>query len=160
MTAATQIVEFNGEILKRGFWIYVLEATDSDGETMLYVGRTGDSSSPNAQSPFNRLGQHLGFAENSNMLRKHLLSHGHTPELCCFRLVAYGPVLAEAAEKTMEAHKPLRDKAGAIERQLAEDLVEASYEVMNTVPGTWSLDEELYAPVRAAFADVFPRLAG
>lgn len=45
-------------------------------------GRTGDNSSPNAQSPFNRMGQHLGFAKNSSALRTHLGKHGYEPEDC------------------------------------------------------------------------------
>ena len=36
------------------------------------MGRTGDSSSSNAQSPFNRMDQHLGFNKRSNVLRRRL----------------------------------------------------------------------------------------
>jgi len=64
-----------GGILQRGFWLYVWEVTPADKAPLYYVGRTGDSSSTNAQSPFNRMGQHLGFAKNSNMLRRHLMQH-------------------------------------------------------------------------------------
>jgi hypothetical protein len=46
---------------------------------MLYVGRTGDSSSPDAQSPFNRMGQHLAFAKNRSMLRNHLQGRDVSP---------------------------------------------------------------------------------
>ena len=59
-------VRFEGGILQRGFWLYVWEVTPADQAPLYYVGRTGDSSSTNAQSPFNRMGQHLGFAKNSN----------------------------------------------------------------------------------------------
>jgi hypothetical protein len=64
--ASTYTVSLGGGFLVRGFWIYVWEVRDPEGSVMLYVGRTGDSSSPNAQSPFNRMGQHLGFAKNSS----------------------------------------------------------------------------------------------
>ena len=74
MTSDLREVKFNGGILQRGFWLYVWEVTPLGGKALYYVGRTGDSSSTNAQSPFNRMGQHLGFARNSNMLRRHLSS--------------------------------------------------------------------------------------
>ena len=43
-------------MLARGFWLYVWEVTDSSGKKWLYVGRTGDSSSPNAQDRHSRVG--------------------------------------------------------------------------------------------------------
>jgi hypothetical protein len=55
-----QQLSIPGALLERGFWLYVWEVLTEDGNTVLYVGRTGDSSSAHAQSPFNRLSQHLG----------------------------------------------------------------------------------------------------
>ena len=55
---------FNGEVLERGFWLYVWEIAQGS-QVHLYVGRTGDSSSARALSPFNRIGQHLDFRENA-----------------------------------------------------------------------------------------------
>ncbi len=49
MSATTQVVQFDGAFLRRGFWLYVWEVTVPNGATIVYVGRTGDSSSPNAQ---------------------------------------------------------------------------------------------------------------
>jgi hypothetical protein len=79
-------VRFGGGSLQRGFWLYSWEVTADGHLPMYYVGRIGDSSSTNAQSPFNRMGQHLGFAENSNMLRRHLIANGAVPEQSVFRL--------------------------------------------------------------------------
>jgi hypothetical protein len=90
MTTLLSEVRFDGGVLQRGFWLYVWEVMPPDETPLYYVGRTGDSSSINAQSPFNRMGQHLGFAKNSNMLRGHLGRHGVDPERCVFRLVALG----------------------------------------------------------------------
>lgn len=139
------------------FWLYVWEVTAPDGQQLLYVGRTGDSSSPNAQSPFVRMGQHLGFLENSNMLRSHLEKHDVVPEECTFREVAYGPVMTEAAD--MEGHKHRRDIMAAMEKQLADDLAASGYVVMNVVRCRKPLDPERYAQVRDAFASEFPALA-
>jgi hypothetical protein len=151
--ASTYTVSLDGGFLARGFWIYVWEVRDSEGSVMLYIGRTGDSSSPNAQSPFNRMGQHLGFAKNSSMLRNHLQGRDVSPDLCSFRLVAHGPILPEAED--WKSHVIRRDLAAAVEKQLAEDCAAAGYDVLNSVASGKELDDELYAPVRAAFTEHF-----
>ena len=120
MTANTYEVALDGGVLRRGFWLYVWEVTTPDNQKLLYVGRTGDSSSPNAQSPFNRMGQHLGFLKNSSMLRNHLDGREVVVDQCTFRLLAHGPILDEA--DGMDAHKERRDLVGALEKKLAEDL--------------------------------------
>jgi len=150
MAPKTFTVSLDGGVLERGFWLYVWEVTSPDGRTLVYVGRTGDSSSANAQSPFARMGQHLGSARNSSMLRNHLGDHQVDPERCTFRLIAHGPILPEATG--IEAHKESRDVIAAMEKKLAEDLKSAGYEVMNHVACHKPLDHDLYAAVRAAFA--------
>ena len=151
-----QVVSLDGKVLERGFWLYVWEVATPDGQKLLYVGRTGDSSSPNAQSPFTRMGQHLGFLENSSMLRNHLQNRDLDPQHCMFREVAYGPILDEAAD--MDSHKQRRDIIAAMEKQLADDLAAAGYQVMNTVACRKPLDQSVYAEVRAAFALEFSQL--
>src|SRR5882762_11773349 len=89
MKARTHELNFHGEILGRGFWLYVWDITTPEKRHLQYVGPTGDSSSNNAQSPFNRMGQHLGFNKNSNVLRRRLKSKGIDANKCDFRLVAY-----------------------------------------------------------------------
>ncbi len=157
MSPNTYAVSLNGGTLERGFWLYVWEVTTQAGTKLLYVGRTGDSSSMNAQSPFNRMGQHLGSAKNSSMLRNHLGDRDVVPEQCTFRLVAHGPILDEANE--WEAHCERRDLIGALEKRLAEDLTAAGYEVMNRVNCLKPLDDEMYADARSAFERAFPALA-
>lgn len=154
----TYDLEFSGRVLRRGFWLYVWQATTPGGEKLHYVGRTGDNSTPNAQSPFVRMGQHLGYSKNSNMLRKHLVERGVDPEECTFRLIAHGPIFPEVPDRDMEQHKAARNVVGALEKQLADDLVAAGYDVMNTVNCAWPLDEHQYNPVRAAFAGELPGL--
>lgn len=156
MTAGTYEVALQGQMLERGFWLYIWEVTTSAGETLLYVGRTGDSSSANAQSPFNRMGQHLGSAKNSSMLRNHLSKGGIDPSDCTFHLVAHGPILDEASE--MHTHAERRDIVGALENRLADDLRAAGYDVMNQVNCLKPLDDVLYTEVRSAFAARFPAL--
>lgn len=156
MTASTHELEFHGGILQRGFWLYVWKITLPDGATLHYVGRTGDSSSVNAQSPFARMGQHLGFAKNSNMLRRHLQEHHGSPDGCVFHLVAHGPILEETKDR--EGHNERRDIIAAMEKALAEDMTAAGYTVMNTVRCRKSLNVDQYTQIRTAFASQFPAL--
>src|SRR5208283_183820 len=53
-------VRFDGKVLNRRVWLYVIDIQSPMGR-YLDVGRTGDSSSANAASPFARIGQHLDF---------------------------------------------------------------------------------------------------
>src|SRR6267143_2177251 len=107
MKPLTHSLTFDGALLERGFWLYVWEITHAGGESIYYVGRTGDISSCNAQSPFNRMGAHLGFNANSNVLRQHLQKRDIDPEKCTFRLIAHGPTMKEAV--TFDEHRALRD---------------------------------------------------
>lgn len=155
---AVHEVRFEGGVLQRGFWLYVWEVTPAHRAPLYYVGRTGDSSSTNAQSPFNRMGQHLGFAKNSNMLRRHLTLHGAVPESCGFRLIALGPIEQEARTPGRREHDERRDEVAAMEKALAELLASSGLEVMNRVASRKPLDEARFAQVRAAFARAFPQL--
>lgn len=152
-------VNLDGAMLRRGFYLYVWEITPPDGKKVLYVGRTGDSSSPNAQSLFNRLGQNLGTLATSSMVRNNLEKRGIDPMQCQFGMIGFGPIFDEAPDKNMETHKPIRDKVGAAEKRLAEDLANAGYDVMNKVRCNADLDAEVYEQVRAAFALRFDGLA-
>lgn len=156
MSAKTRELWFVGGLLERGFWLYVWEITTPEKRTLYYVGRTGDSSSFNAQSPFNRMGQHLGFRKESNAIRRQLETNGLKPEKCSFRLVAHGPILEEG--KTAEEHRPRMEKMAAMEKALAEAMCAAGYSVLNQVKCRKPLDQELFAEVRQAFAEKFPNL--
>ncbi len=156
MSAATHQFSFNGGLLQRGFWLYVWEIAPPARAKLYYVGRTGDSSSLNAQSPFNRMGQHLGLAKNSNTLRRHLEAQHVQPEHCLFRLVAHGPILGEV--KDLEGYRKRRDIVAALERALAVAMCEAGYKVMNTVNCRVSPDAQQLKQIRSAFATEFPRL--
>ena len=158
MTALVHEVRFDGGILQRGFWLYAWEIMPPEGTALYYVGRTGDSSSTNAQSPFNRMGQHLGFAKNSNMLRRHLGEHGVKPEHCAFRLVAVGPLEEESNAESREEHDARRDHVAAMEKALAGTLIAAGYRVMNRVSSRKRLDTARFGEIRKAFATAFPRL--
>jgi hypothetical protein len=151
-------LQFDGSVLRRGFWLYVWEITPAGQPPLYYVGRTGDSSSTNAQSPFNRMGQHLGLGEKSNMLRKHLGKHQIEPEICAFRLVALGPLEQESEAVERTEHDKRRDVVAAMEKALAAAMREVGYQVMNEVSSRKSLDLERFRDVLRAFAEKFPLL--
>lgn len=149
---------FSGSLLQRGFWLYVWQVTTADGREVLYVGRTGDSSSPHAQSPFNRLSQHLGSNKNANALRRQLEAAGIRPESCrSFEMIAYGPVLAEA--HSMDTHTPRRNIVARLEMELRDALHAAGYTVLNAVSCRHPLHDSHWMAVRNAFAARFPKLA-
>lgn len=156
MPPSTHAFAFSGQILQRGFWLYVWEIRPREGATMYYVGRTGDSSSSNAQSPFNRMGQHLGFNLKSNVLRRRLEKLGVELNASEFRLVAHGPIIDEA--ESVEDHRRARDVVAALEKALADAMSAAGYNVINPVHCRMTLDDELFNTVRAAFSRHFPPL--
>lgn len=163
--ASTWKMTLPGPMLKRGFWLYVWQVETPQGE-MLYVGRTGDNSSPHATAPYTRMGQHLGFQKTQNALRKQLSKRGVDPEECsAFHLISHGPIYPEiekpegADRKVLMAkHIPLRNLVGAMEKVLAEELAAAGYDVMNKVKCSHPHDEAVWTGVREAFAEHFSKL--
>jgi hypothetical protein len=158
MKPGLQTLSFDGAILQRGFWLYIWEITPTGAAPLYYVGRTGDSSSTHAQSPFNRMGQHLGFKEASNALRRRLLAKGVTPEACHFKLVAVGPLDAESTEDTRAEHDERRDRIAAMEKALADQMLESGYNVINRVHCKKKLHLQVFDGVRLAFSGAFPKL--
>jgi hypothetical protein len=120
---------FEGEVLQRGFWLYVWEIVYCK-KTYIYVGRTGDSSSPNASSPFNRIGQHLDFRANArgNSLAQRLKEEGVEPKKSKFRMLALGPLFKE--QESFEEHKPYRDQMATFEYEIAAYLRNMKYHVL------------------------------
>jgi len=156
MSSKTHTLNFEGAILARGFWLYIWEITTSDGKKLHYVGRTGDSSSHNAQSPFNRMGQHLGFNEKSNVLRRHLTKLGINPEQCAFRLVTHGPIFKELS--SFADHCSPRDIVAAMEKALADAMTSSEYTVINKVHCRKLQDSAEFDQVLLEFVKHFPNL--
>jgi hypothetical protein len=158
MSDALYIAVIPPEMLKRGFWLYVWVITLARGRTVHYVGRTGDSSSPHAQSPFRRTSGHLGSNEHDNALQRNLKKHGIEFDQCIrLEVVAHGPLHDEVND--MGAHTPLRDKMHALERDLCNAMKGADYDVLNHVACKTPTDEAAWDTVRNTFARRFERLA-
>lgn len=148
-------MKFDGHLLRRRFWLYIWRITGSAAEH-LYVGRTGDSSSPHASSPFKRIGQHLDPSPKAkgNALGRQLIRAGVRCDECVFEMVAVGPIFDE--QSTFEAHVPLRDQTAHLERAVADWLRGRGYTVLGTHPPTRSPDQEILASVIEHLDSRFP----
>ena len=152
-------------MLARGMWLYVWRVETPQGE-MLYVGRTGDSSSPHATAPYTRMGQHLGFSKAANSLRRLLTEHNIVPEECVqYELISHGPIYPEVGLKEgqfrherMLLHKPVRDKMAGLEKKLRDALCDSGYRVLNIVHSKKEYDEDVWNEVLTAFSVHFPKL--
>lgn len=120
---------FHGAILARGFWLYVWDIK-GQGKRVFYVGRTGDSSSPNASSPFRRIGQHLDVRQKAkaNALARRLAAAGINPSKCSFKMIGIGPLHPEQPD--FVRHKVYRNRVAALEHQLAQHLRSRGFEVL------------------------------
>ena len=151
------VLTLPGATFKRGFWLYVWRIKSPVGK-LLYVGRTGDSSSPKEADPYTRMTRHLSHNKNENMLRQRLGERCVAPEDCdSLDLIAYGPLFAEARD--MSGHRGPRDKVAALERELAESLASVGYDVLNKVHSNQQVYVHLWDQVHKAFAEHFPKLA-
>jgi hypothetical protein len=142
--------EVPAEILERGFWLYVWEIQLSEGGNVFYVGRTGDSSSPNASAPYSRMSQHLGNNRNNNTLKRHLNNNGL--KVRKFLLHAYGPIYPE--QSNFEDHKVKVDIVAAYEKELCNLLKnKLRLQVLNTVNCKKELNEAGWRPIELAFEE-------
>jgi hypothetical protein len=148
-------MRFDGPLLNRGFWLYVWEIK-RPRTRYVYVGRTGDSSSPRASSPFKRISQHLDASSNAkgNALGKQLRRAGVNCEECSFEMVAVGPIFREQVD--FVAHKPVRDRMAALERAIADKLRQRGYEVLGTHPRTGTPDPSLLEQLWGLLDPKFP----
>jgi hypothetical protein len=143
-------LSFSGAILERGFWLYAWRIT-CGSQVAFYVGRTGDSSSRFAASPFSRLGQHLDVRPKAaaNMLLRHVRKLGFEPLNCNFELVAFGPLFSE--QSTLELHRSHRDRIAPLEGALAKLLVSRGFRVVGAHGTKGTPEPALLHAVQEAF---------
>lgn len=148
---------FSGAILERGFWLYAWRISCGE-QKFFYVGRTGDSSSQYAASPFSRLSQHLDVRANAkaNTLLRHVHAQGLDPLKCEFELLAFGPLFPE--QSTMELHRKFRDQIAPLETSLAQMLRSLGLCVVGKHGAAGSPDPVLQAEVERVFRVEFNEL--
>jgi hypothetical protein len=151
-------LSFSGAILERGFWLYAWRVRSGENE-FFYVGRTGDSSSQFAASPFSRLGQHLDIRTNAkaNTLLRHVRAQGLDPLRCSFQLLAFGPLFPEQA--TMELHTRFRDRIAPLESLLAALLRSRGFIVVGVHGKAGAPEQQLAAEVERVFRAEFNETA-
>jgi len=123
------IFEFSGEISKRGFWIYIYKINNNNSD-YYYVGRTGDSSSVNAGSPFRRMLSHFSNNKKDNALTRNLNEAGILIEESNFKLYSFGPLYPE--QDCWDEHKVYRDLTASVEFLVSESLKDNGYNVIGT----------------------------
>ena len=145
---------FDGALLTRGFWVYAW-LVKHDGKTAVYVGRTGDSSSQFAASPFSRLSQHLDVrpSATANMLLRQVKKLGWEPLKCGYELAAFGPIFPE--QSSLAEHRDKRDIVAALETELSLLLKAAGYTVVGSHGKQRRADPALLTAIREAFHNVF-----
>lgn len=143
-------VTFEGALLKRGFWLY-LWRVKQNLRTVLYVGRTGDSSSRYAASPFSRLGQHLDLREKAtaNMLLRNLRQAGFDPLQCSYSLFAAGPLYPE--QDTLSSHRQIRDLVAPLEAAIAAQLRADGHHVLGKHPKAKPVGGDMYEQALQSF---------
>lgn len=151
-------LSFSGAILERGFWLYAWRVRSEENE-FFYVGRTGDSSSQFAASPFSRLGQHLDVRINAkaNTLLRHVRAQRFDPLQCNFELLAFGPLFPE--QSTMELHRNFRDRIAPLEFSLATLLRSRGFLVVGVHGKAGSPEPRLQAEVERVFRAEFSEAA-
>jgi len=151
-------IGFQGALLQRGFWLYVWRVRDNSREA-LYVGRTGDSSSRFAASPFARLGQHLDIRPKAtaNMLLRNLRKSGFDPVQCSYALFAVGPIYRE--QTTLQSHRRIRDIVAPLESALACQLQDDGHHVLGTHPKAKGVDGDLYKDILQKFREALKSTA-
>lgn len=147
-------ISFGGGLLERGFWLYAW-LVKCGTEKAVYVGRTGDSSSQFAASPFARLGQHLDVrpSAKANTLLRQVRALGWDPLSCEFELVAFGPIFPEQAD--MESHRTKRDIIAPLESKLATLFKNAGFMVVGSHGKQAPVDNAISEQVEQAFHRVF-----
>lgn len=127
-------IKIPGSLIERGFWLYVWKIVRKGESTLWYVGRTGDSSSGKAQSPLNRVGQHLNQSEGSrsNALTKQLSKEGISAKECDFEYHAIGPIYANTDDQ--DEFRVRRDKIATLERWTADWFLARGFRVLGTHP--------------------------
>ncbi len=120
-------MRFDGEVLRRGFWLYIWDIRFQN-QRFTYVGGTGDISSVNASSPFARIGRHLNPNKNAkgNSIATRLKDNNIDQCECSFDMVAIDPIFPEVEDKDKDKdkaeHKRLALIVGRLEGELARIL--------------------------------------
>jgi hypothetical protein len=143
----TYRISVPGAMLERGFWLYVCRII-AKGEEYIYVGRTGDSSSKFADSPFSRLGRHLDVKKSAyaNMLLRHVDRLSLDRLNCSYEMFAIGPLFPE--QTNIKKHRELRDVIAPLESALASYLRQKGFTVVNDIKAIGEVDKVLFSKIK------------
>lgn len=115
---------------------------------LIYIGRTGDSSSLNAGSPLSRMRSHFNDRPNArgnSILRQLKSEQNIDPAECYYEMLAIGPIYPE--QKKWNAHTEFRDTFAAMERELAQYCRSIGYRVVGNHASKKRIDMQLFERV-------------
>ena len=146
----TYEIKFQSAILRRGFWIYVVQITDSKGKKYYYVGRTGDSSSVNAASLFVRLGRHFENKKKAkgNTLWRAIEREEIDKDKLSFQIVGF---YLQKEEKQKEKYQKIIKEISCVEDKLHKDLEKVVGEVLGT---QWKNGKGLFENSEKQYDDI------
>jgi hypothetical protein len=152
MPLPVESLHFSGHVLRRGFWLYVCRIDCTSGP-FVYVGRTGDSSSVKAASPFSRVSRHLDLRPNAraNALARGLWREGIDAATCRYEFCFIGPIHPETDDR--QKHRERRDNLAAVESALARELGARGFRVLGSHGSRGTLDRRLFRRVLAALPE-------
>jgi hypothetical protein len=152
MSINSYTMAFDGELLKRGFWLYVWKIL-FNREKYIYLGRTGNSPSASAASPFNRVSQHLDLRETAkgDTLARRLREVDIDPYASNFCMIALGPFFQE--QKSEDTHKEYRDQMATLEYEIASYLKWQGFEVLGQYQKGSAIDQTLLNELKSKVVD-------
>jgi len=141
-------LSFDGEMLKRGFWLQVW-AIHFNGQQYIYINQSGDGSWPNAPSPISGLSQHFDTSKHApkNSLASCLHSAEINPQGSYFRMIALGPIFEE--QVTIHKHEPLREQMDTLAFEIAAYLIWRGFEVLGQYQKCASVREVLFEAIKS-----------
>ena len=139
---------FDGELLKRGFWLQVWSIGYNERQ-YIYIDQTGDSTWANAPSPLSGLGLHFDSSKKapSHRLLNFLQELEIVPQACHFRMLALGPIFEE--QLTLHKHEPLRDQLAMLAFEVAAYLKWRGYAVLGRYQKGVSVSQPLLDEIKS-----------
>jgi hypothetical protein len=148
MSVEEYSLAFDGNLLKRGFWLHVW-AIGYNGQQYIYLNQTGDGSWANAPSPINDLSQHFDTSKHApkNSLASCLHAAEINPQACHFRMIALGPIFEE--QVTIHKHEPFHAQLETLASEVAAYLKWRGFEVLGNYQMGASVREQLLDEIKS-----------
>ena len=158
----TSRLQFDGDVLRPGFWIYVWRVRSLRGE-LICVGNTGDPEAVTTLAPFHLMGSDLATHPlMPGALYRCLLNRGIAPTACEYEFIAHGPIYPEDGNEAggEGAHRCHGQQVIAAAETLVIALRAGYYDVESFVQDSDDIPGlELWERIYHAFVPHFPLMS-